>query len=223
MHDGRSPSVAGMFLPLLLAKAVDPATRAAGAQAGPAGNPFDWATFSSWFYDGWHGIVRVAVMALMAYPMLILFLRLSGKRTLSKMNAFDFVVTVATGSTLAATFLNSSVSIAEGATAFAMLVGLQFCVAWLAARSSTFAGAIKGRPTILLWDGEVLEDVCRKERVTPPEVDQAIRTSGLADRSDVKAVVLETTGDLSVLPAGTFEKGDEMDAYSEVTNNPGNK
>jgi len=61
-------------------------------------------------------------------------LRVSGKRTLAKLNAFDFVVTVALGSTLATILLNSTVSWAEGAVALAVLAGLQFLVAVVASR-----------------------------------------------------------------------------------------
>ncbi len=160
---------------------------------------------TNWFYDGWPGIVRVAVAALIAYPTLILFLRLSGKRTLSKMNAFDFVITVATGSTMAAVILNDSVSLLEGTAAFVMLVGLQYSVAFIAARSRRFAEIIKGKPSLLLWDGRLDEAMCRRERITPPEVDASLRSAGLARRGQAQAVILETTGDLFVIPA---EKAD---------------
>ena len=72
------------------------------------------------FYDGWMGLVRVVVAGTCAYAALVLLLRISGKRTLAKLNAFDFVVTVALGSTLATVVLSSSVALAEGVVALAL-------------------------------------------------------------------------------------------------------
>lgn len=75
-----------------------------------------------WF-DGWYGIARVLVIGSAAYVALIALLRISGKRTLSKLNAFDLVVTVALGSTLATILLSKDVALAEGIAAFVVLVG----------------------------------------------------------------------------------------------------
>jgi uncharacterized membrane protein YcaP (DUF421 family) len=80
-------------------------------------------------------LFRVLVVGVLAYITFGLFLRLSGKRTLSKMNAFDFVVTVAPGSTLATVLLTEDVALADGALAFALLVGLQFVVTWSSVRA----------------------------------------------------------------------------------------
>ncbi|WP_231362619.1 hypothetical protein [Thioalkalivibrio sp. ALMg9] len=66
------------------------------------------------FFGGWDGLLRTLVVGVLAYVALIVFLRLSGKRTLSKMNAFDLVVTVALGSTLATVLLAKDVALAEG-------------------------------------------------------------------------------------------------------------
>jgi uncharacterized membrane protein YcaP (DUF421 family) len=70
------------------------------------------------------------MIGVLAYVSLIAFLRLPGKRTLSKMNAFDLVVMVALGSTLVTVLLNKDVSLAQGALAFALLIGMQFVVTW---------------------------------------------------------------------------------------------
>lgn len=77
------------------------------------------------FYDNISGLVRVLVVSPLAYLWLILVLRISGKRTLAQLNAFDFIVTVALGSTLATVLLSSSVAWAEGALALALLAALQ--------------------------------------------------------------------------------------------------
>ncbi|MFN2441460.1 MAG: DUF421 domain-containing protein, partial [Thermoanaerobaculia bacterium] len=67
------------------------------------------------FFDDIQGLIRVFVISILAYVALVLFLRVSGKRTLTKLNAFDLVVTVALGSTLATIILSKDVALAEGA------------------------------------------------------------------------------------------------------------
>ena len=73
------------------------------------------------YFNGWESLLRTLVVGVLAYVSLVVFLRISGKRTLSKMNAFDLIVTVALGSTLATVLLSKDVALAEGALAFALL------------------------------------------------------------------------------------------------------
>lgn len=75
------------------------------------------------FFDSWSGLLRVVVLGFCAYLTLVVALRLSGRRTLAKMNAFDLVVTVALGSTLATVLLTSDVALAEGTLALVLLIG----------------------------------------------------------------------------------------------------
>jgi uncharacterized membrane protein YcaP (DUF421 family) len=88
------------------------------------------------FYDSVSGLVRVLVLAPLAYLWLIAVLRATGKRTLAQLNAFDFIVTVALGSTLASVILTKSVAWAEGALALALLAALQLIAALAAVHSS---------------------------------------------------------------------------------------
>jgi len=151
------------------------------------------------FFDGWFGIVRVLVVGVGAYASLVLILRVSGKRTLSKMNAFDLVVTVALGSILATVLLAKDVALAEGIAAFGLLIGLQFVIAWLSARSRRVEGLVKAEPSLLWFQGRLQRQTLRRERVTESEVYAAVRAQGLANMDDAGAVVLETNGDLTVL------------------------
>jgi uncharacterized membrane protein YcaP (DUF421 family) len=121
------------------------------------------------------------------------------------MNAFDLVVTVALGSTLATVLLSKDVALAEGALAFALLAYLQFFVTWLSMRSRTISGLVKSQPRLLFYRGRFLRDAMRAERVVEEEVRQAIRAQGVADIEKVGAVVLETDGSFSVLT--NFDKG----------------
>lgn len=151
------------------------------------------------FFDGWFDLFRVVVVGSLAYVALVAFLRATGKRTLSKLNAFDLVVTVALGSTLATVLLNADVSLAEGVVAFALLIGLQYGITWLSVRSERFQGMIKAEPTLLLYRGRYLRDAMRRQRVTTEEILSVLRTEGVTRVEDAGAVVLETDGSISVL------------------------
>ena len=151
------------------------------------------------FFDSWIGLARAVIVSISAYAALILMLRLAGKRSLAKLNAFDLVVTVALGSTLATVLLSKDVPLAEGVLAFALLAGLQWGVAQASIKWRGFARLVRSEPRLLLRDGEMLDEALRDERVTRPEVDQAIRNAGLGRIEDVAAVVLETDGSFSVI------------------------
>jgi uncharacterized membrane protein YcaP (DUF421 family) len=86
------------------------------------------------FFDSWESLGRTFTVTILAYLIMIFLLRVSGKRTLSKMNALDFIVTIALGSTLATVALNKNVALADGALAFFLLIFLQFFITWLTVR-----------------------------------------------------------------------------------------
>lgn len=151
------------------------------------------------FFHSWSGLGRVLVVGICAYGGLVLILRISGKRTLAKMNAFDFVVTVALGSILATVLLSKDVALGEGLLALVWLIGLQWLVAWLAVRSAGWRNVIKSEPRLLALRGELNEAALRDERVTPDAVFAAVRSAGHASLGEVEAVVLENDGSLSVI------------------------
>jgi uncharacterized membrane protein YcaP (DUF421 family) len=153
---------------------------------------------SQMLFQDWAAIVRTLIVGVLAYVGLVLFLRISGKRTLAKLNAFDLVVTVALGSTLSAILLQEAVALAEGLVAFAVLIALQFAVTFTSVRSRGFAGAVRAEPTLVLRDGQLLERAATRERITAEEIESAIRASGGTALEDAQMVVLESDGSLSV-------------------------
>ncbi len=153
----------------------------------------------SLFFNGWNGLLRTLVIGVFAYAALVGLLRLSGKRTLSKMNAFDLVVTVALGSTLATVLLSKDVALLEGVLAFAVLIGLQFLVTWSSVRARWVRRVVTGEPALLLLRGEFLQAALRRSRVTEDEVRAAVRAAGYASLAEADAVVLETDGSMTVV------------------------
>ena len=151
------------------------------------------------FFDSWGELARVVIVGSLGYLSSIILLRISGKRTLAKMNAFDFLVTVALGSVLASMLLNSSVTYLEGITAFLVLIGGQFVITQLSMRSQRFLHLIKSDPTLIFHRGHFLSGPMRRERVAEVEVRTAIRRSGHLSLDEVEAVILETDGSFSVL------------------------
>ena len=169
------------------------------------------------FFEGWAQIVRVLVLAPCAYGGLIVVLRATGKRTLSKMNAFDFVVTVAFGSIFATAILNRDVTLAESLTAIASLCLLQFVVTFASVRSARLQRLVKAEPTLMWHRGAYLEAAMRAQRVSREEVLAALRATGAAGFGNVAAVVLETDGSFSVVKAGP---GQPREALSNVGGGP---
>jgi uncharacterized membrane protein YcaP (DUF421 family) len=157
-----------------------------------------WVPTVMWF-DSWSDVLRILLVGSCAYAVLVLLLRLSGKRTLAKLNAFDFVVTIALGSTLATIILDSRTSLVDGAVGLWLLVVLQFVVAATTARLPWLRTTMNSAPTVLLTDGEPRLDVMRRHRVGMDELCQAVRGTGTGDLASVAAVVLETDGTMSVI------------------------
>ncbi|QVL43809.1 MAG: DUF421 domain-containing protein [Alcanivorax sp.] len=151
------------------------------------------------FFNGWSVLGRTLLIGMLAYVSLVFMLRVSGKRTLAKMNAFDLVVTVAIGSTLATIVLSKSVALAEGLLALALLIGMQFAISWSSTRMPWLRRVVTGEPRLLLRDGTMLDEALRDARVTREEVRAAVRSSGIGALGDVAAVVLETDGSFSVI------------------------
>ncbi|TKV26137.1 DUF421 domain-containing protein [Arthrobacter sp. NamB2] len=169
-----------------------------------------------WF-DSWADILRVLIVGAVSYATLVGVLRVSGKRTLSQLNAFDFTVTVALGSTLATILLSSDVAYAEGLTALVLLAGLQFVVAWMSAHWSGARSTITAEPTALVVDGRLQHKELRRNRLAESEVLQAVRNTGTGDLSSIAAVVLETNGKLSVIP---HSKLGDASAMNGITGYP---
>ena len=124
-------------------------------------------------------------------------MRISGKRTLAKLNAFDLVVTVALGSTLSAILLQESIALAEGAVALGLLIFMQFLVTFISVRSRGFAKAVRSEPTLLAHDGAFCDEAMKRERITQEEALSAVRSAGGQDIERVKYLVLESDGTIS--------------------------
>ena len=151
------------------------------------------------FWSSWDSVIRAIGVGIPAYFALIFLLRISGKRTLSKFNAFDLIITVTFGSTLASALISKDVTLVDAVVAFALLVALQYVVTWSAVRWRLVSRMVKAEPRLLYRRGEFLRGAMKQERITKEEVETAMREAGMSSPELVAAVVMETDGTLSVI------------------------
>lgn len=156
-------------------------------------------TTGGMFFDDGPTLARTLVVTPLAYLALLVVVRLSGKRALAKLNAFDLVVTVALGSVLASVAVSADITLTSGAVVLGVLIALQYAIAFLSSRWHPFQRLVKARPQVLVRDGLVLDDVLQEERVARSEILQVLRQHGYASLGEAAAVVLETDGTLSVV------------------------
>ena len=143
--------------------------------------------------------INTIILGAIAYIAIIVMLRISGKRTLSKWNSFDFVVTIAFGSILSSILLSTKDSFGTGILGFGLLVLFQYVLTWISARSSMVQKIVKAEPALLLYKGRIKKDVLKRERVAEGEILAALRANGIAAIEDADAVILETDGSFSVI------------------------
>jgi uncharacterized membrane protein YcaP (DUF421 family) len=148
----------------------------------------------SLFFSSWKSLLHIFVVGVFGYLSLIIILRLSGNRTLSKMNSFDFVITIALGSTFSSALLDKNIALLDAIFSFFLLIGLQFIVTYISVRKKVFEHIIKGDPILLFHSGQFLKKAMKKAHVTEEEVLSGIREQGISDLSEVDFVVLEGNG-----------------------------
>ena len=142
---------------------------------------------------------RVLIVGTLAYLLMVFVLRVSGKRSLSKMNSFDFIVTVALGSVLATILTDANLALLDGILAFSLLLFLQYITSWLSVRSDFINSLVKATPRLLFYNGRFDEWALKKERVSKSEILQAVRSEGHVSLDNIQAVVLETDGTFSII------------------------
>ncbi|WP_123622320.1 DUF421 domain-containing protein [Halorubrum sp. CSM-61] len=159
----------------------------------------------TFYFTGWEPLVRILVVGVSMYVTLVLFLRLSGSRTLSSMNAFDFIVTVAIGSVFGRALTAKGVALAEAVVALGLLITLQYTVTWIQVRWPFFGRIITNPPALLYFRGEFVDREMRRQRVARDEIRSAVRKKDFGSLEEVEAVVLESSGEFSVV--GSVENG----------------
>lgn len=171
---------------------------------------------SAWFVTGASSLAMVFLSALGVFIALVLFTRISGTRSFSKMSSFDFAITVAFGSILAATIVARDPPVLQGVMAIGSLFALQFLVAMLRRHFAIVENIIDNQPVLLMRGEQILEKNLTHTRVTKSDLYAKLREANVLDYSQIRAVVMETTGDISVLHSGNPEHTLNPDLLSGV-------
>jgi uncharacterized membrane protein YcaP (DUF421 family) len=167
-----------------------------------------------------HGPLRVLVYGIATYLAVYFVIRMMGKRTLSNMNVFDLLATVAIGSTIATFVIDDGIGMTGGMIALALPLALQWTVAYVSSRSQRAERFVKQHPAMVLWNGEFQRGMMHHEMITEDDVREAIRKAGLASIAKAKAVVLEVDGHLSVIREGEHEGDEATSAFRHVRRAP---
>lgn len=166
------------------------------------------------WYGGIEPLVRIVVVGTLAYFSLLILLRIAGKRTLAQLNAFDFVITIAIGSTLGRLITAKGVSLAESITAFLTLIILQYLVSWLTVRSATVDRAVTANPTLLYFRGQFLRQAMQEQRVTQSQLLAVVRSNRISSLQEVEAIIMESAGAIAVIKKESVKRK----AMTEETN-----
>lgn len=139
--------------------------------------------------------------ALAVYAFVLVVVRLSGRRTLGQMSAFDFVLLLIIGECTQQALLGDDFSLTNAGIAILTLVSLDIGLSLVKARVPRLERAIDGVPTVLVENGEMLRDRMVMARVDEADIlEQARIKQGLASMREIRFAVLERSGDISIIP-----------------------
>ncbi|EPX79896.1 DUF421 domain-containing protein [Litoreibacter arenae] len=142
--------------------------------------------------------LELLIRAAISIVVIVALVRINGLRSFSKMAGFDFALTVAIGSILAFIMTSTSTPLWIGPVALVFLFALRHALALMRERFA-WGDTLDNPPMFLMYEGEILEPNLRHTRVTRAELIGKLREANALDLSQVRAVILETTGDVSVL------------------------
>ena len=172
--------------------------------------------FETWIASGWEKLPWVVLSVAATYVAILLYTRLVGLRSLSKMSAADFVMTVAVGSLFASTASLSSPSLPVGLTALAAIYLGQGVLAWLRCQSKGISHLVDNEPLLLMAGNKILDHNLKRANVTRADLFGKLREANALNYDEVLAVVFETTGDISVLHSSEADASLEPDFFASV-------
>lgn len=169
-----------------------------------------------WMAAEWAELAMVMLSAVVVYAAVVVYTRISGLRSFSKMSAADFAMTVAVGSIFASTISSPNPSLAVGLVALASLFGIQWLLAALRKQSDGFSRAVDNRPILLMAGGKLISENLLRAQVTENDVFGKLREANALNYDSILAVVFETTGDISVLHSNDAHARLEPDFFDGV-------
>lgn len=159
-----------------------------------------------WVFN--HTLLEIALRTAIIYGVVLLGLRLTGKREVGQMTPFDLVLLLLIANAVQNAMTGPDTSLTGGLVAAATLLAMNTLVTRVGWRSRKFRHLVGGTPTLLIHQGKVLQEHLTKERISAEDLQQALREHGVTRVEDVSLAVLEIDGSISVL------KNDEMPAVT---------
>ncbi|HEY5161572.1 MAG TPA: YetF domain-containing protein [Terriglobales bacterium] len=150
-------------------------------------------------YPGGWTLLIIAVRTAAVYMLILLGVRLSGKREVGQMTPFDLTLLLLLSNSVQNAMTGPDTSLAGGAVAASTLLLLNYAVAETSGVNRRFRKMIQGSPSLLVHNGSVVMAHMAREHVTMDELDRALREHGVACAADVALGVLEVDGSISVL------------------------
>jgi uncharacterized membrane protein YcaP (DUF421 family) len=143
----------------------------------------------------WEFVARAAIV----YVVIMLLIRVSGKRTVGEFTPFDMIVVILIGESTQGALTGGDESVVGALIVSATLIALNYGVGFVTARSEIADKIVEGEPVLLLRDGKPLVHALRRNNVPESDLDEALRSEGVADRDEVRLAFLETDGTISVI------------------------
>ena len=140
------------------------------------------------------------IRTILLYGVLILVIRLMGKRQIGQMEPSEFVVTMLVANLASIPMQDSAIPLFSGLVPILTVLGMELVLSALALRSIRFRKLLCGKPVILIENGNILQENLRKTRVTLDELTGHLREKDVLDPRAVQYAILETNGNLSVFP-----------------------
>jgi uncharacterized membrane protein YcaP (DUF421 family) len=150
----------------------------------------------------WNISLRTAAV----YLVVLVGLRLSGKREIGQMTVFDLVVLLLIANAVQNAMVGADTSLAGGIIAAVVLLLLNVIVARLDLRWPKLRRLVEGSPTLLVLHGEMIANNLRREELDEETLKAALREHGVTDLAQVEMAVLEIDGSISVVPTGGVTK-----------------
>ncbi len=157
--------------------------------------PFDLGTLLVPVLPWWELLLRGVIV----YAFLLVLIRITGRRQTGMMTPFDFILLLILSNTVQNAMNGGDNSLGGGLFLAGTLVVINWIMLILSRHFRLVHWVLVGRPVFLVRDGEILEKVMHRERITHHELMSALRSAGLANIEQAKDVILETNGTISVI------------------------
>jgi uncharacterized membrane protein YcaP (DUF421 family) len=150
-------------------------------------------------YPGGHVLINIALRTTVIYAVVLLGMRISGKREVGQMTPFDLTLLLLLSNAVQNAMTGTDTSVLGGVVAAATLLLLNYVIAELSGGNRRFRKLVQGQPSLLVHDGTIIAAHMAREHVSMDELQQSLREHGIAGLTEVALAVLEVDGSISVL------------------------